>query len=494
MFRPKALEIQDATHIFEETTVPHFSATPGVETSIDLELTDPLRALDLDFILNFACSSACGPILDVARWGLWSFREDDLSRAARTPPEFWTLYNRLHTTDAALCQLGPSPGSSRRLRWGRLRAIRSNYALHIDRLYAEMAEWPAWVCGVLMRDPGRLSTFEKVLDVAHVPAAPSATQERSFAGRIAGRRLRRALRRPLYREEWNVGIVQQPIETLAQCGGTPEINWLQQGEAPAFWADPFGLEEFGQRWIFFEAFDYDEERGWIAATALSDSNAPSEPYPIWRWPFHTSYPFLFRHDGEIYCIPETSEANSVRLHRALRFPKEWEEVTCLIEDCAVVDASVFRFADRWWLTCADASGDAATRLLLYHADELAGPWRAHRHNPLKVDVASARPAGAPFVVDGVLYRPAQDCSTGYGARVVVHRVDRLDLEGFDEHAVSVVEPAASGPYPDGLHTLSALGDCTLVDGRRMTFDLAGAPRRILAKLVRGVGARGGSEA
>ena len=37
------------------------------------------------------------------------------------------------------------------------------------------------------------------------------------------------------------------------------------------------------------------------------------------------------------------------------------------------------------------------------------------------------------------------------------------------YANDVVEPDKNGPYPDGLHTLSAFGDMTLVDGKREQF-------------------------
>ena len=40
---------------------------------------------------------------------------------------------------------------------------------------------------------------------------------------------------------------------------------------------------------------------------------------------------------------------------------------------------------------------------------------------------------------------------------------------FEEEAVATIAPDPDGPYPDGLHTLSRVGDLTLVDGRRTTF-------------------------
>jgi hypothetical protein len=81
-------------------------------------------------------------------------------------------------------------------------------------------------------------------------------------------------------------------------------------------------------------------------------------------------------------------------------------------------------------------------------------------------VRSARPGGTPFHHDGALYRPAQDCSVTYGGRIVINRVLRLSPTAFEEEPVSTVEPDPDGPFPDGLHTLSSLGNVTLVDGKR----------------------------
>ncbi|MFX8406684.1 hypothetical protein ABTL65_19795, partial [Acinetobacter baumannii] len=76
----------------------------------------------------------------------------------------------------------------------------------------------------------------------------------------------------------------------------------------------------------------------------------------------------------------------------------------------VVDATVFRWGEYWWMTAAtDAAGvGVGSELNAWFASDLLGPWHAHPGNPVKIDVRSARPAGTPFVVDGVLYRPAQD--------------------------------------------------------------------------------------
>ncbi len=40
------------------------------------------------------------------------------------------------------------------------------------------------------------------------------------------------------------------------------------------------------------------------------------------------------------------------------------------------------------------------------------------------------------MLDGALYRPAQDCSVTYGGAVVINRIDRLTPEEFSEQPVS----------------------------------------------------------
>jgi hypothetical protein len=102
---------------------------------------------------------------------------------------------------------------------------------------------------------------------------------------------------------------------------------------------------------------------------------------------------------------------------------------------------------------------------------------------VKVDVRSARPAGTPFVVDGTLYRPAQDCSRTYGGRVTINRVLILTPLAFREEPFAFVDPDPEGPYPDGLHTLSQVGNVTLIDGKRTLFVPVEFRRVLLKKLA-----------
>src|SRR2546428_268438 len=135
---------------------------------------------------------------------------------------------------------------------------------------------------------------------------------------------------------------------------------------------------------------------------------------------------------------------------------------------------VLTFTDR------EKGGDA--NLYVWHASDLWGPWEAHPLNPVKTDIRSARPGGTPFEYEGQLYRPAQDCSKTGGGKIVLNRVDRLTTTEFQEEPVAIVAPYADTPYQDGLHTLSAAGDYTLIDAKRFRF----IPSGLLTNIVQGV--------
>ncbi len=220
--------------------------------------------------------------------------------------------------------------------------------------------------------------------------------------------------------------------------------------------------------ILCEEFDYSKSRGRIVYYEESaDDHTFSTKGVAIELPTHLSYPYLLEHEGEAYCIPETAQTREIALYKARDFPRDWEKVATLIKDFPGVDSSIFHFNGRWWLTCAKQDDRPWEKLFVWHAENLTGPWQPHSANPVKVNAHSSQPAGTPFVHEGNLYRPAQDCSERYGADVVVNHVTRLTPDEFHEEETAAIKPF--NQYPQGVHTLSSLDGFSLVDGRRMRY-------------------------
>ena len=192
---------------------------------------------------------------------------------------------------------------------------------------------------------------------------------------------------------------------------------------------------------------------------------------------HLAYPFTVRNSGSLWCIPDASFTGVVRAHRVSAPHDAWDDGFVLLHDVPAADPTVIEYDGRWWLFCTRHDDAPSVNLHVFHAPTLRGPWSPHSANPVKSDVRSSRPAGTPFIVAGVLHRPAQDCSRAYGGAVTINRVMGLTPTRFVEEVAAVVPPDPS--YPDGLHTLSAFGDRTLVDGRRRVW----APMKPFRRLV-----------
>ncbi len=258
-------------------------------------------------------------------------------------------------------------------------------------------------------------------------------------------------------------------ETIPTPASNGFLSTAGRDSSPTRLADPFGVVRDDRIQILCESFGYRSGKGHICALAYSNRRFTTQPEPAIELPVHLSYPFLVEEAGQIYCIPEACGAGEVALFRAVDFPRKWSKVAVLVEHFGGVDPTVFRHDGRWWLMCTEKGRDADVKLWIWHASDLLGPWAAHARNPVKTDVRTARPGGVPFVHEGVLYRPAQDCSKRYGWRIVIQRVTTLTPSEFAEEPVAVLEASADSPFPLGRHTLTAVGEVILIDGHRTVF-------------------------
>lgn len=424
---------------------------------------DTIRSHGLTFVLDLGSGLSFDPGVDIAAHGVWSFARNTVDPHQRALACFWRIYRDQPVAAAALLRL---PGTV--LREGFFRTDTRSCARSADALLYECATWPRHACldirsGVpASRDSPAPALEDESLSV------PSTLRVLAFLLKVVRNQLLVAWARLFRHPQWNIGVVREPIHRFLERRGQPEIEWSPLATKRGFLSDPFGAVVDGQVTVLYEYFDYRLGRGTINSVGLDDPRDAVDE-PVLDSGLHMSYPFILEHEGAIYCIPETSDAREVALHRALDFPRTWEKVATLLDGIAAVDTTVFHHGERWWLTCTDNEANPDANLLVWHAAQLQGPWVAHAANPVKSDVRSARPAGTPFFHAGELYRPAQDCSSTYGGRIVINRVTRLTPQQFAEEPVATIEPSADSPFPHGRHTLAAVGDVTLVDGHRFIF-------------------------
>lgn len=435
-----------------------------------------IRRLDLDFILRFGFNIIRGEILGAARYGVWSFHHDDETKYRGSPPCFWEIYFGDPVTGAILQRLTDRLDAGVVLRRGYQKTIDTSYVRNRDALFFESTAWPAQVCIDIKN--GRTDYLQGAPSETSAPIlyTPGNGSMIVFFLKVIRNVLRR-LRVFVWFDSWNVGIADGPVETFVQKNARPRIRWLPPPQPGTFRADSFAVRRGDDVHVLFEDFDYRTSKGCISAVTLhgGDVDRFEEFRGVISGPHHMAYPYLFEYEGEVYCVPEAWETGKVTLYKAADLPTTWTKVATLIDNYAGVDSTLFKYEERWWLFGTDQNDGPNSKLRVWFADELIGPWKAHAMNPVKVDPRSARPAGRPFLRDGHLYRPSQDCSKAYGERIVVNRILKLDPHEFAEEPAGIISADTSGPYRDGLHTISGAGDLTVVDGMSRKSTLFSPP-------------------
>ena len=436
-------------------------AGPALEPAPLAADSDALR--DAAVVVNFTASA-----LDAeAPQGVWSFRLG--TSTADALPFAREVARGDATVEIAL--MSRRAGALTLLRRGCF-AIPLWYPTLLRLGLAEAGRWPA--------------TFVAALrDGIELPAAPlpAATPARApnRARLLAALALRfvAGMRDAFFTvDQWNVGFAPGGPRTLLD-GAPLEVTWLPDPPHRSFVADPFVVERDGLRVLFLEDFNYVRDRGVIDALVLDAENRVVRRTRALDLPVHLSYPFPVEIGDELYLMPETCGANEVALYRCTGFPDRWERESAVLPAFDGVDTTLFEHEGRWWAFCTRSSSGPSLALHAFHAPEPRGPWQPHRLNPIVVDVASARPAGPLFVVDGVVYRTGQDCSRTYGGAVALVRIDTLSPDTYHETLVRRIGPPP-GRFADGFHTISFARGLLVVDGKRTYRDVRNVGRAFRA--------------
>lgn len=465
-FRPAAMEPEDVSALLQ--------GLPELECAVERRGhgqyfsaadLDRIRAHRPDVLLRFGFNILRGAVLEVAPHGVWSFHHGDEEHYRGGPPGLWELLRGEPVMGAVLQRLTDKLDGGRILYKGWFRVVDHSLCETVDTALRHSAVWPALVMRRFLAGDHEAFQGRQSTTTAPILRYPGNLTFLRFL-LVQMRNKMRFHRAGLNEhEEWNIGVLYQPIHRLLEEKPSMNVRWLPAPARGTFRADPFGfVDGEGQLHVLYEKYDHAQAKGEIARLRPKRDNVLKRSRTLLDLPQHLSYPFVLQHEGRTCVIPEQAATGRVQLYALDAALTRMDPVATLLEE-PLFDPTPVHWQGRWWLFGTKAPLTNA-ELFLYHAPTLTGPFVPHALNPVKTDVRSARPAGTPFVHDGVLYRPGQDSSLTYGGRVVLHRVLELGPTAFREEAVRTVGPIGNSAYGKGLHTVSAVGDVTLVDGKR----------------------------
>ncbi|MFO1086505.1 MAG: hypothetical protein U1E21_18265 [Reyranellaceae bacterium] len=425
-----------------------------------LDSTQRLRIADrgLKFILFFGAGEVPSGLAACAELGVWRFTKS--SGSVKQYPFIDGLARRDDTVSFGLEQISEQGDRRRVLRDGHFRARGECNRSVARQVLSEASRWPLLVLKHVLLN-GDLPRSEEGTGIS--PGHKNAIALiLSLLSREVMVNLTSKLASYFVLETWNIGFVRMNFRTLLAGASLSDVALLPRREFGRYIADPFILSTTPILTLLAEDFS-DFGVGRISEVTVRDPfGTPEVGLKVClESRHHLSYPFVFREDGATYCLPECAQSNGYRLYRY--DSGKLAAVADLLPGARVTDGTILFHERRYWLFCSLEDDNDQVNLHLFFSESLRGSWSPHPLNPVKTDVRSSRSAGQIIALDGVLFRPTQDCSRSYGSGLSINRIQCLTVTRFNETVVATIRPETISRSCKGLHTLSIADDLLVVD-------------------------------
>jgi len=431
-----------------------------------------IRSEELDFILQFGFDTIGGEILNAAKYGVWSFLYGNEQLCSSGPAGFMEIYSNIPVSTVILQRLTEVTGKGIILRKAVTNTLLHSFQANLDVLLWVSASLPYFLANEISLQGFH---FPPPVGISGTDCKmPGNVKVILFLLKLLRNRMNFYWHDLFRAEKWNIGIINHSIQELAlnRYEIKPEnILWMRERGSHHYYADPSGFMEENKVHILMEDYSLRENKAHISEAVFDPARKSfSIPLISIETKEHLSYPFIFTHGENIYCLPSSFRYNHIGLYKRNYSEGAFMADRVLIDKIDAIDPTLISFNDRWWLffTLRQYSN---THLYVYSSDELYGGYKPHPKNPVKIDIRSSRPAGLPFIHQGQLFRPAKDCSGTYGRRIAINKVTALSEQDYQEEVVSYFGPLKNSRYTKGVHTIFGLGKYTLVDAKRYKFDL-----------------------
>lgn len=459
-----------------ECAAPLITVTPRCTLWSDFvegEALSEIAAHQIDVIIRLGWRILRGDLLDLPRYGVWSYHHGDNRINRGGPPAVWEIYNDEPSVGVTLQILRNDLDAGHVISRAQSATDVCSIERTRQRIYWKTAKMMPLALEQLHRIGGEafmqqvaaknseLSVYSKPL---YSEKSLSTLDSLQFVAKNAKRYAKTVVKNRYQHEHWSVYF------RLSDALSTAFWQFKKlESPADCYWADPHAIEKDGRFYVFVEEYRYATQKGHIAVVTLNAEGQQTGPaIPVLESDKHLSYPFVFEHEGTYYLLPESAESKKIELYECVEFPHQWRPAKVLMQDVHAVDTTLYQRDGRWWMFTNLSVGKGANthdELYLFSADTLlTDQWEAHPQNPIVSDIHRARSAGQLFTHNGQTYRPAQDGSREYGYGLRFHAIETLNRAQYEEREVTVATPDWHSDMR-GLHTLNRTGRLTLIDAK-----------------------------
>lgn len=270
------------------------------------------------------------------------------------------------------------------------------------------------------------------------------------------------LKKIQYNQYWNIGFCEQTLEEFIRNKQLKSIQWLKHPYRDRWFADPFILKVTDDEIVtFVEECPMDNPKGIICELVIDRHTMRlKDRYVMLELDTHLSYPAIIRHEGKVYVYPENGASGKLNLYEYDEEGHKLVNPVCILDE-AVADATILECEGKYYLS-ATKFPDTQEKAFFYAADTIFGPFNQVGELPFQTNRRCSRQGGNWMKVNGVIYRPAQDCAARYGAALTIMSAKNID-DCMLENEYCHIEPV-EGRYDLGLHTINHNNEWCVIDG------------------------------
>jgi hypothetical protein len=277
----------------------------------------------------------------------------------------------------------------------------------------------------------------------------------------------------LFFKKWIIGIFRGNIEEIIRSKTfDPDVNWLFVESYDKYYADPFLLVSNDENFkILLEEFSFDDDYGKISLVTLDKSFIQVNHKILLDTKSHLSYPFIFAENDKIFVFPEAAQSGKLSCYEYNPVNESFIFLQDIL-DLPLRDSSILKKDNKYWIFGTLCENDTDYKLHVFFSDSLLGPYVSHPGNPVKSGLDGTRSAGNFIEIDGIIYRPSQNCKKEYGESITINKVTELNEINVIEESYLNICINKKNRYNHGMHTIhtiNALENIIIVDGVHWTF-------------------------
>lgn len=422
-----------------------------------------IENLNLDFIIRLSNLHVGGELVDSIKHGIWEFCFHDEKTYLEAQPEgFWEFIGKEDSNAVSLQKVSNSSSVTLIIKKNHYPILRKSYKDHIEQILTDCSMMPLQVCRDIIKN-GKMTGSYETRSGQEIKAGLT------FGGFV------KFLHVKLWRKilgdgidlnkfDRDIGIAEVPI--LDFCNDPEKyrkkIKWFRRNSIFERYSTPSVVTTADDTYIFFTVTNQKDNQSYISMVKKSEEYKTQ--HKVLDNGHALSYPFVFRKDDGLFCIPQDIESQQITLYRFN------EDSITLVKDTILYDGiKAYRptmvSSNGLWNLFYGKEESYNTKLHLLISDDLRGSYTPFFNNPVKTDNRGALMAGGFFSVNGKLYRPAfnerQRC-------VAIYEVDEISRDAYLEHERNsfVVGPLKRTKFSRGVQCISGNDMITIVDGMR----------------------------